>query len=373
MSVYNPPNALPSHASKRDLANRFSKFFDEKIKTIRVALDLATPATISVNINNTRHCESNLCDFQLLSCEEVLKIIKHSQVKTCSLDPLPAPLTKDVLVELLPCITAIVNKSLQSGVFPDCLKRALVTPLLKKTGLDVEEMKNFRPVSNLPFLGKIIERAAISQFQSYMMNNDLYSNNQSAYRKSHSVETALVKVNNDLLQAVDNHGEAVLVLLDMSAAFDTVDHKILLRRLQERYGVNGTAHKWFSSYLDNRHQSVLIDGEQSDPMTIAWGMPQGSVVGPEMFVAYSAPIEDIVNGHNLCSMSYADDTQLYVLIKPSNRISMLSNLENCILDIRTWLTINKLMLNESRYAKSVPKDISLTISNATITSSPESP
>ena len=120
------------------------------------------------------------------------------------------------MVELLPCITSIVNKSLQSGVFPDCLKRAFVTPLLKKTGLDVEEMKNFRPVSNLPFLGKIIERAAISQFQSYMMNNDLYSKNQSAYRKSHSVETALVKVNNDLLQAVDNHGEAVLVLLDMS-------------------------------------------------------------------------------------------------------------------------------------------------------------
>ena len=92
-------------------------------------------------------------------------------------------------------------------------------------------------------------------------------------------------------------------------------------------------------------QSVLIDGKQSDPMTIAWGMPQGSVVGPEMFVAYSSPI---VNGHNHCSMSYADDTQLYVLIKPYNRTSMLSNLENCTRDIRTWLTINKLMLNESK-------------------------
>jgi hypothetical protein len=115
-------------------------------------------------------------------------------------------------------------------------------------------------------------------------------------------------------------------------------------------------------------------------MTIAWGMPQGSVVGPEMFVAYSAPIEDIVTSHNLCSMSYADDTQLYVLIKPSDRTNMLSNLEDCIHDIRTWLTLNKLKLNESktellhvksRYAHSVPEDISLTIGNATVTSSPK--
>ncbi|XP_072048603.1 uncharacterized protein [Amphiura filiformis] len=105
------------------------------------------------------------------------------------------------------------------------------------------------------------------------MNNNLYTKNQSAYRKYHSVETALVRVNNDLLQAVDTHGEAVLVLLDMSAAFDTVDHNILLRRLHERYGVKGPVHKWFASYLDNRQQSVLIDGEQSDPMTIDWGMP----------------------------------------------------------------------------------------------------
>ncbi|XP_072016946.1 uncharacterized protein [Amphiura filiformis] len=109
-------------------------------------------------------------------------------------------------------------------------------------------------------------------------------------------------------------------------------------------------------------------------------MPQGSVVGPEMFIAYSAPIEDIINGHNLCSMSYADDTQLYVLIKPSDRTSMLSKLEDCIRDIHSWLTENKLMMNDSktellhvksRYARSVPEDISITIGNATIASSPE--
>ena len=307
--------------------------------------------------------------------KNVLKVIKQSQIKTCSLDPLPACLTKDILPEMISPITTIVNKSLQCGVFPD--KQALVTPLLKKSGLDVDDMKNFRPVSNLPFLGKIIERAAISQFQSYMRDNNLLTRNQSAYRKHHSVETALVKVNNDLLCAVDEHGEAVLVLLDMSAAFDTVDHSILLRRLHERYGVTDTAHRWFASYLDKSQQSVLIDGELSDPMTIAWGMPQGSVVGPEMFVVYSAPIEDIISKHNLESMSYADDTQLYVVIKLSNRVSTLSNLENCLHDIRTWLSENKLLLNDaktellhvkSRFSKSVA-DVSLSIGNATISPS----
>ena len=250
--------------------------------------------------------------------------------------------------------------------------------MLKKAGLDVEELKNFRPVSNLPFMGKIIERAAVSQFQAYMRENDLYTKNQSAYRRFHSVETALVKVNNDLLKAVDEHGEAVLVLLDMSAAFDTVDHNVMLRRLQDRYGVNGTAHRWFASYLCNRQQSVLIDCEQSDPTTISFGVPQGSVVGPEMFIAYSAPIEDIINAHNLCSMSYADDTQIYVLIKPPDRVSKMSKLEECICDIQTWLTENKLMLNASKtellhvkscYARAEPRDVTLTIGTTTISPS----
>ena len=158
--------------------------------------------------------------------------------------------------------------SLQSGIFPAKLKEALITPLLKKTNLDVEELKNFRPVSNLPFVGKVIERAAINQLQCYINDNDFHSKNQSAYRCFHSVETATVPVTNDLLRAVDDHGEAVLVLLDLSAAFDTKDHQILLKRLSARYGVTGKAHQWFSSYLENRKQSVIIDDEISNPICL---------------------------------------------------------------------------------------------------------
>jgi hypothetical protein len=184
-------------------------------------------------------------------------------------------------------------------------------------------------------------------------------------------------VTNDLLRAVDDHGEAVLVLLDLSAAFDTVDHQILLRRLNARYGVTGKAHQWFASYLKDRKQSVIIDGEISDPICLDWGVPQGSVVGPELFIIYSAPIEDIVNKHGLSSVSYADDTQIYVIIKPCNRDSAIAKVEKCIEDIRTWMAANKLMLNDvktellhisSRFSKSV-SDIHINIGNDTITPS----
>ena len=378
LSVFKPSKALPFHNSKKDLANRFCQYFDSKIRKIRVALDMSADALdVKSDIMTETMCKSNFDHFRPLDCDEVLSIIKKSRVKTCQLDPFPATLIKEYLPELLPSITSAVNMSLQSGIFPAKLKEALITPLLKKTNLDVEELKNFRPVSNLPFVGKVIERAAINQLQCYINDNDLHSKNQSAYRCFHSVETATVCVTNDLLRAVDDHGEAVLVLLDLSAAFDTVDHQILLKRLSARYGVKGKAHQWFSSYLENRKQSVIIDDEISNPTCLDWGVPQGSVVGPELFLVYSAPIEDIINKHGLSSVSYADDTQIYVVIKPSNRDSAISQVENCIKDIRIWMAANKLMLNDaktellhvsSRFSKNVP-DIHINIGDTSISPS----
>ena len=151
---------------------------------------------------------------------------------------------------ILPAITDMVNQSLEIGVFPTSLKSAMIIPTLKKPSLDPEELKNFRPISNLPFLGKIMERAVCMQLMAYLTSNSLLPSRQSAYRRHHSVETALVRVYNDLLQSLDKQQEAVLILLDMTAAFDTVDHQILLSRLNNRFGVTGVhvALNWFSSY-----------------------------------------------------------------------------------------------------------------------------
>ena len=150
-----------------------------------------------------------------------------------------------------------MNKSPQSAAMPEDLKLALLIPLLKKIGLEIVK-PNFRPVSNLPFASKMIERAVANQMVEHMKQNNLFEPLQSAYREGHSTETALLKVQNDLLVAMGNQRVSILVFLDLSAAFDTVNHRLLLKLLNERCGVMGDALKWFESYLSDRSQNVKV-------------------------------------------------------------------------------------------------------------------
>ena len=287
--------------------------------------------------------------FDLLTMGDVLAIIKGSSIKSCSLDPVPASLFKNVISDLLPSITQITNMSLQSGIFPPDLKKALVTPLLKKASLDPEIKKNYRPISNLAFLGKVIERAAIKQYVDYLTVNELFARSQSAYRQYHSTETALLRVCDDILRSLDKpHGEVILVLLDLTAAFDTIDHALLLQRLRQRCGIGGKVLQWFESYLHQREQSVLINTSKSNPLTMEWGIPQGSIGGPILFVSYTAPVEDIIHTHGLSCVIYADDTQLYISMKSSQRSVTIERIEQCISDIKAWMTRNFLVLNDSK-------------------------
>ena len=150
---------------------------------------------------------------------EVRKIIAKSPTKSCSLDPAPTWMVKDSVDELIPMVTILVNLSLQSANVPDSMKQALVTPLLKNDDLDLEVLKNYRPVSNLSFLSKVLERVVAARLTNYMTINQLHEPMQSAYRACHSTETALVRVQNDILRTLDQGGAAILVLLDLSAAF----------------------------------------------------------------------------------------------------------------------------------------------------------
>ena len=289
-----------------------------KIRNLRLALDTAIPSELSVSIID--ECKSTMNQFDLLTSDDVLAIIKGSVIKSCSLDPLPVSVLRNVVADLLPSITQITNMSLQSGIFPTDLKKAFVIPLLKKASLDPEIKKNYRPISNLAFLGKFIERAAIKQYVDYLTENELYARSQSAYRQYHSTETALLRVCDDILRSLDEpHGEVILVLLDLSAAFDTIDHALLLQRLHQRYGIEGKVLQWFESYLHQREQSVLINSSTSDPLTMEWGIPQGSIGGPILFVSYTAPVEDIIHAHGLSCIIYADDTQLYISMKSAKR------------------------------------------------------
>jgi len=365
-------NALPSYDSSKVLADNFANFFESKVNNLRRSLPTdVTPPKIS------EKCRHSFSEFAKVSEDDVQKIIKSATITSCSLDPLPAELMKTCLPELLPTIIKIINASLTTGVVPSSLKHAVIRPLLKKAGLDNEVFSNYRPISNLPFLGKIIERVAVSQLQSYLSTNKLHSRMQSAYRKYHSTETAILRVQNDILCGLDQQQEAILVLLDFSAAFDTIEHGVLLDRLSERYGITGKALDWIKSYMSSRTQSVIVDDVPSDPIPLAFGVPQGSVAGPLLFTLYSAPLQEIVEAHGIKCVFYADDSQLYLVFNPEDRDSVLRKLEACIAAIRAWCAANKLVLNDnktelvhfvSRYSKSSAA-VKLTIGGSEITAS----
>ena len=156
----------------------------------------------------------------------------------------------------------------------------------------------------------------MKQIQEYVVDNKLHNPLQSAYKPGHSVETALVRVKNDILIALDQHKEVILVLLDFTSAFDTVEHTTMHDRLQHLYGLGGTVLKWLKSYLSDRSYVVKIRDSLSSPVRNNCGVPQGSVIGPMLYTMYSAPISKIIEAHGLCSMLYADDTQIYMSFNP---------------------------------------------------------
>src|SRR5271154_1498913 len=177
--------------------------------------------------------------------------------------------------------------------------------------------------------------------------NAHYEAYQSACRPLHSPETALLRVQNDILTSIDNKEITVLVLLDLSSAFDTVDHAILLNRLKN-FGITGLVHDWFSSYLSGRTQAVFLDGVTSDSVNLTCGVPQGSVLGPILFNIYTQPLGEIARKHGMKYHFYADDTQLYMSFTVSDCSTSIQLISNCIADIRSWMKSNLLKLNETK-------------------------
>ena len=344
---------FPRHIQPNELATNFGDFFAQKIKDIDSTLDqfdYVHPDVPDVDEKGDKTVASPLSWFELLTIEQTFDLIKSMSKKSCVLDPIPTTLAMQVVDDLLPTLSTMINMSLESGQFASAWKEALVKPTLKKPGLAIE-YKNFRPVSNLCYVSKLTEGAVASQLMGHMTVNNLHLKFQSAYKKNHSTESALLKVKNDILMNMDAQKVTLLVLLDLSSAFDTVNHQVLLDRLRSRFGVTGTALDWFASYLSGRAQRISVNGGTSDAFHLIQGVPQGSCLGPLLFTVYTSELFDIIEKHLPSVHCYADDTQLYLAFSPDKEgddAIAIEAMRNCIKELRVWMARNRLMLNEDK-------------------------
>ena len=253
----NHKTSLPTVADPCELPSKFQEFFETKIDKIRKNFD-------TVLLNNPHTNVASLKVFEKATASEVRKVIMNSPNKSCEIDSIPTWLLKECIDELLPLITTLINRSLSTGKFPEHFKEAIIRPLLKKPNSDIDELKNYRPVSNLNFISKIIEKIVMARIECHLIRNNLHEPTQSAYKKNHSTKTALLKISNDIIQSLDVKHCTILASLDLSAAFDTVDHKVFLHKLYNEFGIEDEALNWFRSYLDNRKHRVSINGISSD-------------------------------------------------------------------------------------------------------------
>uniref|UniRef100_A0A674CUA9 Reverse transcriptase domain-containing protein n=1 Tax=Salmo trutta TaxID=8032 RepID=A0A674CUA9_SALTR len=235
-------------------------------------------------------------------------------------------------------------------------------------------VNNYRPVSLLSFLSKTLERAVLSQLSCYLSQNDLLDPNQSCFKTGHSTETALLCVTEALRTAKANSLSPALILLDLSAAFDTVNHQILLSTLSE-LGISGVAHAWIASYLTGRSYQVAWRESVSAPRALTTGVPQGSVLGPLLFSLYTKSLGSVISSHGLSYHCYADDTQFIFSFPPSDN-QVANRISACLADISVWMTDHHLKLNLGKTellflpGKDCPfHDLAITVDNSIVSSS----
>ena len=282
--------------------------------------------------------------FTAVEREEVESIIMSmAPNKAPGNDKVPIHVIKTCLTVISPTITSIINASLLTSSFPSVWKNAEVVPI-HKSG-DHEIANNNRPISLLPVLSKICERAAYNQFSTYLLLNDRLSSKQSGNKHLHSTETSVIQTTDMILNAIDKKQLTAIVLLDMSKAFDSIDTATLITKLED-VGASCQAIQWFQSYLTSRYQVVRIQTTLSEPLEVKSGVPQGSILGPLLFSIY---VNDLPSVPQQCSpYSYVDDTKLLMSFSLQHQQRAVSEINQDLLKIRNWCFDNKLLLNPEK-------------------------
>ena len=347
-SKYNDLNVRDELNSNILKANKLKKNFTE------IGPKLADSITVTNKTNHNDYLKTKIdtaFQFQQVDENHLLNIINNLTPKTSSgIDNLSIKHIKVIKNELVKPLTLITNQVLCTGIFPDKLKIAKVIPIFKKG--DATDLNNYRPISLLPAISKIIENVIYNQTYNYFDHNKIFYAHQYGFRKQHSTELAVLELVDRTIFTLDKDETPINIFLDLSKAFDTLNHTILLNKLHH-YGIRDGSLNLFKRYLQNRKQYVVINNAKSDTLDITTGVPQGSILGPLLFIIY---INDLPNASDIFhSIMYADNTNLSASlqsiesINPNETVDSLINKE--LSKISEWLSLNRLSLNvkKSKY------------------------
>ena len=334
--------------SNIDIANNLNNYF----ATIAQELDSKLPPP-QENIQLPNLSPQHSFYLRPISNEECIDIISKLKNKNNGINNIPTNLIKRTKHLLAPHITYLVNESFKTGVFPAVCKEAIITPIFKDG--DKTNMSNYRPISVLPFLSKILERAMSWRFLNYLDSFGYISKHQYGFQRKISTCDAVTNLTEQIYENLDNKDHTIAIFLDLKKAFDTVNHDILIRKLQN-FGCRGTPLNWFQNFLCDRTHCVKIDDAKSDVRTVNIGVPQGSILGPLLFLLY---INDFPTDNNYKIVLYADDTTL--IFKHKNLKELIKTINISLKHIYSWLVTNRLSLNYDKtypmlFSNRVPKN-----------------
>ena len=330
--------SLPNYVNSKERAKHFANYFTNIVGSLK---STAFPLVNFIwRYNPKRNLRTEkIFRFSFVSVEFVERQLRRlKRDKATGTDSLPSNLLKDCALVIAPPLTHIINMSLETSTFPSIWKSAKITPIYKSGNLD--HVENYRPISVLPILSKILEKVVHQQLYDFLETNKLLYNCQFGFRKKRSTKLAATLFCDTIRKGIDSGLLVGSLFIDLSKAFDSIGHGILIEKLM-LHGVCGPELAWFTDYLFDRKQVVQINGTLSEPYTVKSGVPQGSILGPLMFIVFFNDLKDNINSCDI--FQYADDTVIFFADKNIQTVE--DALNNDLKSIGQYCIQNELILN----------------------------